>query len=238
MTLGDLGFALIDLMLVSAMLATVGLLAGAFSKDERNRRQWRRIGKVSWWLHALSTFGTVGLLMGMIFARDYGYHYVYSHAANELPNHYLAAAFWEGQEGSFLLWMFWHAVLGSLLLLTAPKAWRAPVVGIIATVQVILSSMVLGVFIQSGVVYAVFAVAAVVALGFAWRDRPLEKGFIYAKRNHFVFGILAIVLGLTILITSQDGRYYSSGELARRTDHRLSGCLSGAIATQLPQQPP
>jgi cytochrome c-type biogenesis protein CcmF len=52
---------------------------------------------------------------------------------------------WEGQEGSFLLWIFWQMVLGLIVLFTAKK-WEASVMAIIALVQVFLASMLLGVY--------------------------------------------------------------------------------------------
>ena len=72
------------------------------------------------------------------------YHYAYSYSDSKLPDHYLISTFWNGQEGSFLLWMFWHAVLGIVLIHTN-RFWEAPVMTVFALVQAFLSSMILGV---------------------------------------------------------------------------------------------
>src|SRR5690606_10180144 len=61
-----------------------------------------------------------------------------------LPTHYLISTFWNGQEGSFLLWMFWQAALGIVLIHTN-RFWEAPVMTVFALVQAFLASMILGV---------------------------------------------------------------------------------------------
>jgi cytochrome c-type biogenesis protein CcmF len=49
----------------------------------------------------------------------------------------------EGQEGSFLLWMFWNAVLGVILTRSA-KSFESPVMAVMALAQVALGTMLLG----------------------------------------------------------------------------------------------
>ena len=55
----------------------------------------------------------------------------------------MISCFWEGQEGSFLLWMFWNAVLG-LILVRKSGQWESPVLAVISFVQFGLSTMLLG----------------------------------------------------------------------------------------------
>src|SRR5690606_14018216 len=71
-------------------------------------------------------------------------HYAYSYSDSKLPGYFLLSTFWNGQEGSFLLWMFWHAVLGIVLIHTN-RFWEAPVMTVFSTVQAFLASMILGV---------------------------------------------------------------------------------------------
>lgn len=59
---------------------------------------------------------------------------------------YILSCFWEGQEGSFLLWTFWHMVIGNVLIKTS-KNFEAPVMFMLSFVQVFLASMLLGVHI-------------------------------------------------------------------------------------------
>jgi len=72
------------------------------------------------------------------------YHYAYSYSDTKLQTYYLISTFWNGQEGSFLLWMFWHAVLGLVLMYTQ-RNWEAPVMIVFTLVQAFLASMILGV---------------------------------------------------------------------------------------------
>ena len=59
---------------------------------------------------------------------------------------YIASCFWEGQEGSFLLWTTWHVILGWVLVGTAKK-WEFGTLMLLAMVQVFLTSMLLGIYI-------------------------------------------------------------------------------------------
>jgi len=74
------------------------------------------------------------------------YEYVWHHSNAAMRRRYILSCFWEGQEGSFLLWSFWHVVLAAIIRFTSKK-WEAPVMTIIMAVQVFLGSMLLGVFI-------------------------------------------------------------------------------------------
>ncbi|HUT21424.1 MAG TPA: heme lyase CcmF/NrfE family subunit [Anaerolineae bacterium] len=71
--------------------------------------------------------GTIaaGALLYLLLSRDYNLKYVAEHVSSALPNVYVFSAFWAGQEGSLLLWL-WFLVLmtGSLILWT--RIWRAP----------------------------------------------------------------------------------------------------------------
>ena len=63
-----------------------------------------------------------------------------------MPKRYTLACFWEGQEGSFLLWTFWQVVIGNVLIRTS-KQWEAPVMSTLSLVQAFLASMLLGFYI-------------------------------------------------------------------------------------------
>ena len=137
---GNLGRLAVTLSLTSALLAVL-----AFWLAEK-KDSWKGLGKVAFSVHAFSVFAIVGTLFFMMANHYFEYDYVWKHTSLDLPPKYLFSDFWEGQEGSFLLWMFWHAVLGMILLFTAKK-WSGPVLGVIAAVQVFLSSMILGVYV-------------------------------------------------------------------------------------------
>src|SRR5690606_37940930 len=84
------------------------------------------------------------LLFYIIYNHLFEYHYAWSHSSRTLPTHYIISSFWEGQEGSFWLWMFWQAVLGGILLFKA-KSWESPVMTFVMLCQTFLGSMLIGV---------------------------------------------------------------------------------------------
>ncbi|HEV8268529.1 MAG TPA: cytochrome c biogenesis protein CcsA, partial [Thermoanaerobaculia bacterium] len=61
------------------------------------------------------------LLMRLLLAHDFRVSYVASYSATDLPFRYLFSTFWAGQEGSFLLWVFWGALIGLVVLRTAKE---------------------------------------------------------------------------------------------------------------------
>jgi cytochrome c-type biogenesis protein CcmF len=69
--------------------------------------------------------GTAVIHSTLLMTHRFDVAYVYHFSARELPTPYLFATFWAGQEGSFLLWTFWTALLGCILASTAgPKFER------------------------------------------------------------------------------------------------------------------
>ena len=62
------------------------------------------------------------LLMLLLALRDFRIEYVFQYSGLELPIHYQIAALWAGQKGSFLIWLFWGALLGLLIGRTSGKA--------------------------------------------------------------------------------------------------------------------
>ncbi len=138
---GQLGHIFVILSFVSSLLASY-----AFFKGRNQEESWSSFGSKVFFVHAISVIGIVGTLFYLINNHYFEYHYVYSHTSRLLPVHYQISSFWEGQEGSFLLWMFWNAVLGIILIKTN-KFWKAPVMLFMSLTQMFLASMILGVVI-------------------------------------------------------------------------------------------
>jgi cytochrome c-type biogenesis protein CcmF len=70
---------------------------------------------------ALSTALCFMLLVLLLALRDFRIEYVFQYSGLDLPIHYQIAALWAGQKGSFLIWLFWGALLGLLVGRTAGK---------------------------------------------------------------------------------------------------------------------
>jgi len=139
---GQLGHALTVISLVGAMLA----MSGYFHGTRTGSVEWTRLGRLGFRMHSLAVLGIVVMLFIMLFNHWFEYDYVWKHSNLAMPMKYIASCFWEGQEGSFLLWTFWHVVLGNILIWRA-KNWESPVMTVFATVQVFLAIMILGVYV-------------------------------------------------------------------------------------------
>lgn len=134
---GQLGRLFVNLAMVAALIAA---LAYAFSFK---KKEYLRLARISFWVHALSVVGIVGTLFYLLLGHYFEYDYVWKHSSTAMPVRYVFSAFWEGQEGSFILWMFWNAVLGLILMRTA-KQLESGVMAVFAAVQSFLASMILG----------------------------------------------------------------------------------------------
>lgn len=138
--LGNLGHAAVILTFASAFMAVLAFFKASKQTDS-HLYQW---GKRFFLAHSVGVLSIVAVLFFLIFFHRFEYYYVWRHSSLALPTHYMISCFWEGQEGSFLLWMFWNAVIG-LVLLRKQTEFKAPVMAIMAFAQVALSSMLLGI---------------------------------------------------------------------------------------------
>lgn len=117
-----------------------------FRANELEKASWRKFSRISFLIHGISATLIAVSLFEIIYNHRYEYFYAYSHSSKALPVHYMISSFWEGQEGAFILWIFWNVVLGAVLIKTN-KFWEAPVMIVFALVQAFLVSMILGVVI-------------------------------------------------------------------------------------------
>jgi cytochrome c-type biogenesis protein CcmF len=62
------------------------------------------------------------LLVLLLVLRDFRIDYVYRYSGLDLPMHYQFAAFWAGQQGSFMIWLVWGTLLGLLLQRSAGRS--------------------------------------------------------------------------------------------------------------------
>lgn len=139
---GQIGEFFIALAFSAAIFSMVSYY---FSAKEESADSWKKLGRIGFIIHGLSVFMVIGTLFYLFMNHHYEYNYVYKYSSKTMPMKYVFSAFWSGQEGSFLLWSFWHIVLGGLLILKGKK-WEKHTMTILAMVQVFISSMLLGVY--------------------------------------------------------------------------------------------
>ena len=139
---GQLGNWFIVLSFVSALLSFFAFYRAA--KDAT----FLKLARFAFNLHSFSVIGIIAALFFMLFNHYFEYQYVWQHSNTEMDMKYILSCFWEGQEGSFLLWTFWNVVLGMILKYQLKNGdWEAPVMTVFALVQVFLASMLLGIYL-------------------------------------------------------------------------------------------
>lgn len=142
---GQIGHLCVVLSFVAALLSTVAYFLATQKRATAESEGWRNIGRFSFLLHGLATFGVIGSLFYLLSGKMYEYQYAWANVSDDLPSQYIFSAFWKEQQGSFLLWSFWHIVLGVVLILRSGK-WETPVLTIIALAEMFIASMVLGLY--------------------------------------------------------------------------------------------
>ncbi len=147
---GKIGQFAILFGFVASIMAAVGYYFATQRRDTSEFNGWRNIGRLGFTLHGVSILLVIGLIFHIMLSHYYEYQYVQAHTSDDLPFRYVFSAFWQGQEGSFLLWMFWHVVLGVLLIFVG-KSWEAPTLSVLALIETFLSSMILGIYITEEV---------------------------------------------------------------------------------------
>jgi cytochrome c-type biogenesis protein CcmF len=144
--LGHLGHFFVIFSFTASLLAFISYFAAEFSTNEEKEKSWKRLGRISFISHGTAVIGIFVLLFIMILNHMFEYHYAWRHSSTELPIKYIISSFWEGQEGSFLLWQFWLVVQGCVGILVLKK-YENRVMGIVALTQVFLGSMVIGIYL-------------------------------------------------------------------------------------------
>lgn len=141
--IGNLGKASVYLALAAALFSLLSYIF-AQNRPEEEKGFWKRAGRASFFIHGFSVLSIFTLLFFIIQRHYFEYQYAWQHSSTDLPLRYMISCFWEGQEGSFLLWMTWHVILGSILIFTTKK-WESPVMAVVAIAQVMLASMLVGI---------------------------------------------------------------------------------------------
>nr|MCU0396040.1 cytochrome c biogenesis protein CcsA [Chitinophagaceae bacterium] len=142
---GQIGHFLVILSLVASAVATVAFYMSFKSGDLAAQSSWKRLARVAFALETVAVVGVFLVLYYIISNHLFEYKYAWQHSSKSLQVEYLLSCFWEGQEGSFMLWSFWHCVLGWILIARAGK-WEGPVMTVVSFAQFTLATMILGVY--------------------------------------------------------------------------------------------
>ena len=114
MTLPFLG----DFFLFNATLFAVAS-AVLYALVWRGKERFRKSARVVFTLTAGLLTAACVTLMTLILTHDFSVNYVSSYSSSDLQLSFLISSFWAGQEGTFLLWLFYLGALGLILYRTA-----------------------------------------------------------------------------------------------------------------------
>ena len=136
---GQFGHALVIISFITALaICCMSLL------NQRNKT----VLNILITLHTKAVVSIAGLLLFMLLKHYYEYQYVWQHSNSDMDLRFIFSCLWEGQEGSFILWLFWNAVL--ILILNRQlrqSEFQFPVLAIMYLIQAFISSMLLGVYL-------------------------------------------------------------------------------------------
>ena len=202
----------------AALVATISYAVSAKGGlDLSGKKVWQSMGNAAFLVHGFSVFGVIGTLFYLIYSHQYQYHYVWSHSSNELPVYYMISCFWEGQEGSFLLWTFWHVVLG-FVLMARSREWRDAVMSVVSAVNLILASMILGINLDSTWSKGLFLLGLVVPSAFlAYRFWKQQDSFNQKGLLHLGGLVVALLSGF--LVVTEKGGQFSWDDAPFSKDH-------------------
>ena len=143
--IGNLGHFFVISSFVASLVAAYAYITATVQTDAAKAQSWKGFARIAFYVHSGLVIGVIASLFYIIYNHLFEYHYAWSHSSLSLPVYYMISCFWEGQEGSFLLWIFWHVILGVILIRTNRQSgWEAPVMAVFALVQAFLASMILG----------------------------------------------------------------------------------------------
>lgn len=140
---GHIGQIFVILSFGAALLSTISYYFATTSADKLDK-SWHWMARIGFYINTIAILGVAVCLFYLIYNHYFEYHYAWSYTSRSLPVYYIVSGFWNGQEGGFLLWTFWQAVIGNVLIWRA-KSWEKPVMTVVSLSQLILASMLLGI---------------------------------------------------------------------------------------------
>jgi cytochrome c-type biogenesis protein CcmF len=142
---GQVGHFLAILSLVASIVAAISFYRSFKLQNLAEREQWKQLGRIAFGLQSVAVLGMFVTLYYIISNHLFEYKYAWQHSSRSLQVEYLLSCFWEGQEGSFMLWSFWTSVLGMALIWRAKK-WEGPVMTVMSFAQFTIATMLIGIY--------------------------------------------------------------------------------------------
>lgn len=128
--MADVGFWALVLTLIISLYSAVAAALGARHRSGALLESARN--------GAFAAAGTATaasvILIVLLLTQDVSVRYVYEHVNSHLPTAYRISAFWAGQEGSLLIWL-WMVTLFTVVVVLAKQIWNEPLGPYVLTVM-------------------------------------------------------------------------------------------------------
>ena len=107
----NLGQILSWVAFAASLAASLSFMAAMGGRENA----WRP-ARIAYRIQWVSLAGATAFLWYLLFTHQFRYQYVASYSSRAMPGPYLYAAFWGGQEGTFVLWALITCSLGLVLM--------------------------------------------------------------------------------------------------------------------------
>ncbi len=190
-------------------------------------------GRLLYTLTAASVLTTFGCLAWLAFNYHFEYKYVWEHSGQGMNLWYRFAATWAGQEGSFLLWGAWTAVIGFLVFAKAGK-YEAKVMPFFVSLLGFLCCILLR---QSPFVMIPLPSAADLAANPTWHYPPMDgQGLNPSLQNYWMtihpptifFGFASLLVPFCYAVAALIWKDYK-GWTSRVMPYALLSCATLGI---------
>lgn len=128
---------LVRLTFAAALAATV-----FYFLSFRKNSKWLTYARLSFHASVTGVLISAAFLLFLILTHQFQYTYVWNYSSMSLPTPLLISTFYAGQEGSFMLWTVYTAVIGVFLMgYSVRKGYEASIMAVYSLIQVFLLLM-------------------------------------------------------------------------------------------------
>jgi cytochrome c-type biogenesis protein CcmF len=106
-----LGGILVKLAFVICFASVVSYFLNHLGKSD----QFLKLGRYFFFITVALVLSIAAYFLSLILAHQFQYTYIWSYSSRELPTPLLISTFYAGQEGSFMLWTLFTAIIGLFL---------------------------------------------------------------------------------------------------------------------------
>ncbi|MCH5599044.1 cytochrome c biogenesis protein CcsA [Niabella ginsengisoli] len=142
---GQIGHFFILVSLIASLTAAFAYFKAVQATPDA-KAGWLKLARISFFTEVFAVLVIFAALLHILYYHLFEYKYAWQHTSLSLEFKYIMSAFWEGQEGSTLLWTFWHCVLG-VIIIRREKQWEAPVMSVVSFAQFFLATMIIGIYV-------------------------------------------------------------------------------------------